>query len=120
MTPNNRFTLTRRQLAAIISRLNRSRAGQASAGTFLENMSKLLQVLAIVVAGVWVLIDYFEFKNRNNELINTQLALSVQAAKLAQSGAVIANQLNQLKLQHSSTETIRFRQRVFRRPGCKV
>jgi hypothetical protein len=93
MTLSQRFTLTHRQLGAIISRLNRSRAGKASTGSFLENMSKLLQVLAIVVGGVWVLVDYFEFKNKNNQLINTQLKLSNESAQLAQSSIDINNQL---------------------------
>jgi hypothetical protein len=83
MTPNERFALTRRQLATIILRLNRSRAGTASTGTFLENMSKLLQVLAIVVGGAWVLNDYFEFKKTNNSLANSQLRLAIKTAELA-------------------------------------
>jgi hypothetical protein len=91
MTPTQRFTITHRQLGAIISRLNRSLAGKASTGSFLENMSKLLQVLAIVVGGAWVLIDYFEFKKTNNKLTNA-------TAELTQSSIILNNQLNEIKI----------------------
>src|SRR6266436_6702705 len=94
MTPTQRFTLTHRQLGAIISWLNRSRAGKASTGSFLENMSKLLQVLAIVVGGAWVLIDYFEFKKTNNDLTNTQLKLATTTAELTQSSIKLNNKLD--------------------------
>jgi hypothetical protein len=103
MTPSERFTLTRRQLGALISRLDRSRAGRASTGSFLENLSKLLQVLAIVVGGAWVLIDYFEFKNTNNQLTNTQLELANKTAELNQTSMILNNQFSQLKLA-SATE----------------
>jgi hypothetical protein len=98
MTPTQRFTLTHRQLGAIISRLNRSRAGKASTGSFLENMSKLLQVLAIVVGGAWVLIDYFEFKKTNNILTNSQLKLANTTAELTQSSITLNNQLSEIKI----------------------
>ena len=98
MTPTQRFTLTHRQLGAIISRLNRSRAGNTSTGSFLENMSKLLQVLAIVVGGAWVLIDYFEFKKTNNILTNSQLKLANTTAELTQSSITLNNQLGEIKL----------------------
>jgi hypothetical protein len=98
MTPRRPFTLTRGELAAIISRLDRSRAGGAATGSFLENLSKLLQVLAIVGGGAWVLLDYFEFKKTNNELTNKQLELALKTAELSQSSTMLNNQLNQLKL----------------------
>jgi hypothetical protein len=65
-----------------------------------------LQVIAIVVGGVWVLVDYFEFKNKNNELINTQLKLSNESAQLTQSSIAINNQLNQIKLAHSGQKRL--------------
>ena len=48
-----------------------------------------------------MLVEYFEFKNKNNQLINTQLKLSNESAKLTQSSINITNQLNQFKLLHS-------------------
>jgi hypothetical protein len=77
-----RFTITRRQLSAIISRLNKSRAASPATGSFLENTSKLLQILAVVVGVAWILNDYLEFKHKNNELTNEQLKLSNETAKL--------------------------------------
>ena len=106
MTPRRPFTLTRGELAAIISRLDRSRAGGAATGSFLENLSKLLQVLAIVGGGAWVLLDYFEFKKTNNELTNKQLELALKTAELSQSSTMLNNQLNQLKLTPTGAMTI--------------
>src|ERR1700730_15071314 len=99
MRPSQPFIITRRQLGALISRLNRSYAGRASTGAFLENLSKLLQVFAIVGGGTWVLIEYFDFKKTNNELTNVQLELTNQTAKLNQASIALNNRLNELKIE---------------------
>src|SRR3984957_10263935 len=106
MRPTNRFLLTRRQLVSVLSHMSRSRIGQASTGLVLANILTLLQTLAIVGGGGWVLLDYFEFTNRNHELTNAQATLAIQTAQLAQSGAEITNMLNQLKLQHTSQKRL--------------
>jgi hypothetical protein len=92
----------RRRFAALVGRLNRSRAGSASLGSFLENAAKLLQVIAIVVGAAWVLIDYFEFKNENNRLNNAQLKLANQTAELNKTNIDLTNRLNTFKLTHST------------------
>jgi hypothetical protein len=102
MTPANRLMVTRRQLSATISRLNRSRAGQASTGSFLENMSKLLQILAIVVGGAWVLTDYFEFSKSNKSLTNRQAELAITTATLTQSGLELNNKLADINVSRTT------------------
>jgi hypothetical protein len=82
--------------------LNRSRFGTASTGAFLENISKLLQILAVVVGAIWILKDYWEFKRENNELVNTQLKLANDTAQLTQSSLFLNNQLSNLKLERST------------------
>jgi hypothetical protein len=101
MTLAEQIRLTRREVGAALSRLNRSRLGRASTGSLLGNISSLLQVLAIVAGGVWVMIDYFDFKSTNNTLTNKQLELANQTAQLTQSSIAINNQLTQLKLYHA-------------------
>ena len=91
----HRFPLTRKQFKAAISRANRSRLGSSSTGAALENLSKLLQVVAIFVGGAWVLLDYLEFKRSNNELLLQQGQLAVTTAR-------INEDLNKLKLAHST------------------
>jgi hypothetical protein len=91
-----------RELRAVRSRLNRSSLGSTPTGSFLENTSKLLQILAIVAGGVWVLKDYSEFKKQNNELTNEQIRLTIKTAELTQSSIDLNNQLNQLKLVRST------------------
>jgi hypothetical protein len=88
------FPLTRRQFKAAISQLNRSRLAKPSTGSALENISKLLQVVAIFIGGAWVLIDYLEFKKSNNELILAQGRLVVTTAQITQN-------LSKLKLERS-------------------
>ena len=90
-----RFPLARKQFKAAISRANRSRLGSASSGAALENLSKLLQVVAIFVGGAWVLMDYLEFKRSNNELL-------LQQGRLAVTTARINEDLNKLKLARST------------------
>jgi hypothetical protein len=97
-----RFTITRRQLSAMISRLNRSRAGSPETGSFLENTSKLLQILAVVVGGAWVLNDYLEFKHKNNELTNKQLELSNETAKLTRANMELTNEISKVTLTNST------------------
>jgi hypothetical protein len=89
------FPLTRRQFKAAISQLNRSRLAKPSTGSALENISKLLQVVAIFVGGAWVLMDYLEFKKSNNELM-------LQQGRLAVTTAQITLDLNKLKLERST------------------
>jgi hypothetical protein len=72
--------------------------GTPSAGTFLENFSKLLQIVVVFVGGAWVLVDYFEFAKANKELTNKQLALVNQTAGLTQSSIALNNQITDLKL----------------------
>jgi hypothetical protein len=113
MRPTNRYAQINRKLRSVLSRLDRSRTGQASTGSFLENMSKLLSVLAIVVGGGWVLLDYFDFGKRNKELSNAQIELanaqtqlSIQVTALTQLGTEINNKLNEVKLQHISQKRL--------------
>ncbi len=87
-----------RQVKGIAKQLNRSRLGSPAAGSVLDNLSKLIQVLAIVIGGVWILNDYWEFKKQNNELTIQQQQLAIRTAELTQSSDQIDNKLNELKL----------------------
>src|SRR5262249_15235132 len=89
-------------LRAVTASLNRSQLGSAYTGSFLDNASKLLQILAVVVGALWALNEYKEFKKQNNALVNKQLALANQTAELTQSSINLNNQLNQLKLVRST------------------
>ena len=91
-----------RRLTALSTSLNRSRFGNASTSSFLENTSKLLQILAVVAGGLWALKDYNEFKRQNNKLTNEQLQLTNKTAELTQSSIDLSNQLSQMKLMHST------------------
>jgi hypothetical protein len=100
---NKSSELSSRQFASIVARLNRlnrSRAGSASTGQLLENIFKLFQVLAIVVGGAWILLDYFEFKKINGELTIRQLQLANETAQITQASVDLNNRLSQVKLSH--------------------
>jgi len=102
MTPRQRAKFFRREIGAFIGRLNRSHAGSSKTGSFLENAAKLMQILAIVIGGAWVLNDYFEFKKVNNKLTNTQLQLATQAAAVTQTSIELNNQLSEFKLANTT------------------
>jgi hypothetical protein len=84
-----------RRLAANF-RLNRF--ASSATGSFLENISKLLQILAIVVGAGWVLKEYREFTDLNHQLVNQQLQTAQKTAELTQSSLDLSNKLNQLRL----------------------
>jgi hypothetical protein len=88
-----RFRFSRPAKAKIF-RISRSRLAKPSTGSALENISKLLQILAIVIGGAWVLKDYYEFKKANNEFVNRQAELAIATGKLTEA-------LDTLKLEHS-------------------
>jgi hypothetical protein len=64
---SQRVLLTRKRFKAAISKLNR-RLAKPSGWSLLEMISSIVQVLAIVLGGGWVLFTYLDFQKRNNEL----------------------------------------------------
>jgi len=82
------------------------RAGSASTGVFLENLSKLLQVLAIVVGGAWVLMDYFEFQKENKKLTLEQGKLANTTTALNQKSIELNNKLSEININRKIAQII--------------
>jgi hypothetical protein len=78
-----------------ISRLIR-RHDKPSTDSTLENTLKLLQVLAIILSGGWVLRDYVEFKRVNDELTLKQQKLAYDLSTQDRLDAVIDSKIVRL------------------------
>jgi len=90
--------IRRRELAKIIDKLDKTSFGEASTGSFLANLSSLFQVIALVVGGGWVLMEYLSFKKLNNDLTNQQTAVAIQLASLQAISTNLNNELSRIKL----------------------
>jgi hypothetical protein len=98
---SQRFPL--RQIEAAISRLGR-RLDKPSAGAMLASISSLVQVLAVVFGGAFVLLKYFSFEQKSGELTLQQGQLAIVQGQLAARTAEITLVLNKLQLERATED----------------